>query len=167
MCCQPDPAGRVRTWSFEPGLPRIPVRISVSDARAEVYHDRMDLPPRPILLHAVVDSGASITVIKPHIAGLLRLEQHGHCYIGGVSDSVKPYPNYDIGIAILDPDGFTEFMRVGDMQAACIPLSSPGIDMLLGMDVLRNFEIGLNFRDRWISMKLLDFDGESNKSCQE
>lgn len=116
----------------------------------------MDQPPKPLILNAVVDSGASMTVIKPHIAERLRLEQHGHCYIGGVSESVKPYPNYDISIAILDSDGTTEYMRVGDMQVACIPLSSPGIDLLLGMDILQNFKIGLSFREKWVSMELLD-----------
>ena len=143
----------MRNYVFEGDLPLIPVELTVSDALGRVFDRQLEMAPAPVRVSALVDSGASVTVIRPELVEQLRLRQKGDCKIGGISEEARVYPNYDVGLSILDEFGKDVVFRIGDMQAVSVPLSTPGIDMLLGRDVLQHFEFTLAFRDHRISMR--------------
>ena len=160
MCRQYDRDRAVITFTFGSNLPVIPVRLSISNSLAKVYADAMEVPPRPILINALVDSGASVTLVKADLIERLRLQEKGSCPIAGVCPDIIEYPNYDAGLAILDgwEAGAKEFFSISDMQIIGAPLSTPGIEMLLGMDVLENFEFTINLRRKTVTLRELADD---------
>jgi gag-polyprotein putative aspartyl protease len=78
--------------------PHLPVLISAS--RFELEEGRavgLEFPELPV--QALVDTGASITIINPEIATTCKLKQTGHQRINAVGGSAGEFPEYAAAIA--------------------------------------------------------------------
>jgi len=66
-------------------MPIIMVEIGVSDAFAESrFYRQMEQPPRPLSLPALVDTGASLTVIDESVVEALNLIPRGYCDVRSI-----------------------------------------------------------------------------------
>lgn len=132
------------------GLPLVDVRIGHSDAFRELCERNLDPVPPDITVKALIDTGASITVIDSTLVRRLRLRDRGVCRVRGFDGNLhadpaaREYLNYDVSLAIPDGDG-NPIIRVGDLQSVGAPLNCEDYQVLLGLDVLRHCILTLRF----------------------
>ena len=111
--------------------PMLTVRVGLSKVLADIYaRDGIAIPPLTSL-NALVDTGASFTVIQQGKIDSLNLQPVGERQIIGVSDE-KPgrYPIYRVRLFI---NGLVEF----DLSATVMPLYLPyKTECLIGRDIL-------------------------------
>ena len=109
--------------------------VGVSTTRAAALR-RAGLPlPLPVAVRALIDTGASGTVIHEPALATLGLQPSGIANIhtpstAGVS---KPCYKYDVGLAVLDRT--TNFI-IGNRSVIATDLSGTGTEALIGCDVL-------------------------------
>lgn len=128
------------------GLPVVSVQLGASDAYQEFCARNMEPAPRAVIVRALIDTGASITVVDAALLEKLRLRDRGFCRVRGF-DSTSPvseYLNYDVSLAILDASGGPPVIRLGNLQAVSADLRHPGYEVLLGADVLTECIVALN-----------------------
>ena len=92
--------------------------------------------PKPVLAHLLIDTGASCTCIDPSIITQLGITPRGITTIQTPSTQGQPHQvqQYDVSIAIpLANAGVQTFHAV---PVVTTPLSSQGIQGLLGRDIL-------------------------------
>jgi hypothetical protein len=134
------------------GLPLVEVRIGHSDAFRELCERNLDPVPPDITVKALIDTGASITVIDSALVRRLRLRDRGVCRVRGfdgdlhADPAAREYLNYDISLAIPDAEG-APIIRIGDLQSVGAPLNCEDYQMLLGLDVLRHCTVTLRFAE--------------------
>jgi hypothetical protein len=76
------------------------IAILISATRLEVEEGRplgLEFPELPV--HALIDTGASLTVINPEIAKTCKLKQTGHQMINAVGGQAGEYPAYPAAIS--------------------------------------------------------------------
>jgi len=136
------------TVSLQDGLPVVKVRIGHSDAWRELCDRNLEPVPPDITVNALIDTGASITVLDASLVRRLGLRDRGVCRVRGFDGSMhadpaaREYFNYDISLSI--PNGEAGVVvRVADLQVVGAPLSCAAYDMLLGLDVLRHCSLTL------------------------
>ena len=105
--------------------------------------------PKELEVRALIDTGASVSIIDSCIAERLQLRPSGFCSIRGFDSSedeegnAQRYLNYEVGLSILADSPSTDFiLTIGAGQAVAHPLN-PKFDAMLGMDVLKycNFHL--------------------------
>jgi predicted aspartyl protease len=123
------------------------IEILISTTRVEVEEGRplglefTDLPVR-----ALVDTGASLTVINPEIAATCKLKQTGHQMINAVGGQAGEFPAYAAAISFRG----TELPSLDASRVvACPIIRQPFFSCLIGRDILR----------KW----LFPYDGRSGK----
>lgn len=133
------------------GVPIVTVEVSVSDAFANSrFHAQMERPPRPIDLIALVDTGASLTVIDESVVQKLGLEPRGYCDVrsihlpadGAESDS-RSHDNFDISISVPQCAGAP--LRVGNLQVISAQLPQDQYGVLIGRDLLAKCRLEIDF----------------------
>ncbi len=128
---------------LQQGLPLVDVRIGHSDAFRELCDRNLDPVLADITVKALIDTGASITVIDSSLVRRLRLRDRGVCRVRGFDGNLhadpaaREYFNFDISLAIPDHEG-ASLIRVGDLQSVGAPLNCEHYQILLGLDVLRH-----------------------------
>jgi hypothetical protein len=76
------------------------IAILISATRVEVEEGRplgLEFPELPV--RALIDTGASLTVINPEIAKTCKLKQTGHQMINAVGGQAGEYPAYAAAIS--------------------------------------------------------------------
>ena len=145
------------TLSLIDGLPVVKVRIGHSDAWRELCDRNLEPVPPDITVNALIDTGASITVLDAALVRRLGLRDRGVCRVRGFDGSLhadpatREYFNYDISLSIPGAEGGV-VLRVGDLQVVGAPLSCAAYDMLLGLDVLRHCTLTLRLAESMLEI---------------
>jgi predicted aspartyl protease len=111
--------------------------ILISTTRLEFEEGRsIGLEYRELRVHALIDTGASLTVINPQIASTCKLLQTDWNRITTVGGTAGRYPAYAAAISFPETDlsGF-DAMRV----VACPIIEQPFFSCLIGRDILRKW----------------------------
>jgi len=131
-------------------LAQLIVKIGpVTLTRKEAYYQKHQelwpsAKPKEITVSALIDTGASVTIIDKSIVDQLELQAHGFCPISGFDsrtengDGPKKYPNYEVGLSILDTDEGNPLLTIRTGQAVGHSLSNTRFDAIIGMDVLHH-----------------------------
>lgn len=121
---------------------------------------RLEPPPREFQTLALIDTGASITVVSPRVIHHLRAVDRGVCHVTGVGAvdengdaKVVQCLNYDLSLTILgtiqDP---APLKTLGDIQALAAPGSMGDQEVLIGLDVLSGFKLTAAWGEGWFDL---------------
>jgi hypothetical protein len=126
-----------------PDGPVVNAYIGVSLARFAALTDDGQEPPPPILIHALIDTGASCSCIEPSILEALHLTPIGQVPTYTPSTGSLPHPcdQYDISLFIPGATAATTpFQRPNLLVIAANKdsLHPQGIQGLIGRDVLEH-----------------------------
>ncbi|MFN0132370.1 MAG: retropepsin-like aspartic protease [Phycisphaerales bacterium] len=124
------------TIDIAPLGPIIQVAVGVSGPVRQMLTDaKQPLPPLQFA-QALVDTGASGSVVDPEICSALGLSPVSYTRVHTPSTSGKPVIQsvYDVSIWLYHAKTKHIFER--SFPVCCAPLRVQGIDMLLGRDVL-------------------------------
>lgn len=80
------------TVSLPDGLPVVKMRIGHSDAWRELCDRNLEPVPQDITVNALIDTGASITVLDASLVGRLGLRDRGVCRVRGLMAACMPIP---------------------------------------------------------------------------
>jgi len=141
--------------SYRMPIAQLIVRIGpVTLKQKEAYYQRHreqwpKAKPKKKTVSALIDTGASVTIIEKSIVDELELPAHGYCPICGFDsrtengDGPKKYPNYEVGLSIVDSDGENPLLTIRTGQAVGHSLGNTRFDAIIGMDVLHhcNFSV--------------------------
>lgn len=111
---------------------RLDIEIGVPSVVADYYKARGQTPPAPQKVRAMIDSGASISGIKPAIAKAAGLIQTSSVGVSGVigTENRPVYtaaiklPSYNVDIDVMDIAG--------------VELAQQDLDVLIGRDILKH-----------------------------
>lgn len=122
------------TSLFQQG-PHIEIRIGAT--RLEVVEGRaigLEFPVIPV--RALIDTGASLTIINPEIAATCKLRQTGRQKINAVGGEAGEYPEYAASIAFPGSElPSFDTTRV----VACPIIRQPFFSCLIGRDIMRKW----------------------------
>lgn len=147
---KPRPAAMARRTKWRPDSttllkqgPHIEILISATNWEAkEARAVGLEFPELPV--RALIDTGASLTVINPQIATTCKLKQTGQVMIIAVGGQVVEYPEYAASISFPRSNlSRLDVVRV----VACPIIGQPFFSCLIGRDILRNWVLtydGLN-----------------------
>jgi predicted aspartyl protease len=119
------------------------VRIGVSQPHRNYLAAALEKAPDDIVVRALIDTGASVTLIDNSVIEKLRLQDRGECKVRGFDNSLhasleeKIYLNYDVSFAILNKARDQEVVIAPALQAVGADLGYKDFDVLLGLDVLK------------------------------
>ena len=120
------------------------IAILISATRLEVEEGRplgLEFPELPV--HALIDTGASLTVINPEIAKTCKLKQTGHQMINAVGGKAGEYPAY--AAAIFFP-GTNLPSLDATRVVACPIIRQPFFSCLIGRDIMRKWLLSYDGR---------------------
>lgn len=106
--------------------------------------------PKEIEVNALIDTGASVTIIDESLVAALQLRLSGYCKISGfdsqgnADEESKKYPNYEAGIVLFDRDGSTPILTVKTGQVVGHAIKNSRFEVLIGMDVLKHCQFFLD-----------------------
>ncbi len=113
------------------------IRILISATRLEVDEGRaigLEFPELPV--RALIDTGASLTIINPQIAATCKLRQTGRQKINAVGGEAGEYPEYASAIAFPGSElPSLDTTRV----VACPIIRQPFFACLIGRDIMRKW----------------------------
>ena len=118
--------------NLEQSGPLMEIQIAPSSPVVEFLRSNDDEVPTPIRCAAMIDTGASSTVIREGIAQQLNLNPRGSVNIATPSCAQYPCNTYDI--TMLFPATKVAIQIVTVVEA---PLSGQNIDCLIGRDILK------------------------------
>jgi len=132
---------------IEPRGPIIQIAVGASKAHADILTSLGEPVPRPFLLNALIDTGASCSCIDPAVVKELGWQPTGVAHILSPSTDSKPVIclQYDVSIQLVHPTMNRMFHNI---QVAECELKEFGFHALIGRDILRaciliyNGEIG-------------------------
>ena len=121
--------------------PRIRISISAPQEEIEIGRAFAIEYPEPLSILALIDTGASLTVINPELVQSCRLSQTGFTKISSAGN-VGDYPTYAARIEFPGQDlrGFDIIPVVG------CKLPQQSISCLIGRDILRRWTLTYNGR---------------------
>jgi len=94
----------------------------------------LEFPELPV--RALIDTGASLTVINPQIATTCKLKQTGRQKINAVGGAAGEYPEFAAAIAFPE----TELPSLATARVvACPIIRQPFFACLIGRDILRKW----------------------------
>lgn len=132
---RPDLLGQVRLAQGMPGMPAGSPADQLQETGAVV--DVTIMKPSaggggtPVTIKAMIDTGASISTIQDSVAQRAGLQQTGSTQLSGVG-GVQMSPIYAASLAI------PQFgVTVPALEIASITNPFPGVEMLVGRDILR------------------------------
>jgi hypothetical protein len=131
------------TLQIGTGGPVLNVLIGVSEARAAALQAAGHQPPQPILIQALIDTGASCTCIEPSILTALQLSPIGQVPMVTPSTGNLPHQcdQYDVSLLIHGATlSAVPFYQSTLLVLAAMPdsLRPQGIEGLIGRDVLEH-----------------------------
>jgi predicted aspartyl protease len=111
--------------------PQVPVAIGVSGRYIEALKIRLDHAPAPVEGMALVDTGATFTVIQRGVAAKLGLSPIGQETISTASARAVACHKYDVDLFFPQHNS-----RFGDVVVVEVPIILEPIICLIGRDVL-------------------------------
>jgi len=111
---------------------QLTIEIGVPDSVIEYYKSRGQKAPERIRATALIDSGASISGVKPSIAQRAGLIQTRSVGVSGVI-GMELRPVYTASVILPDYD-----IHLDAMDLAGVELEQQGVDVLLGRDFMKH-----------------------------
>jgi len=104
--------------------------------------------PKEITVKALIDSGASVSILDDGLVEKMRLQVTGYCPITGFNSLESTRcPNYDVGYLFIDHENESELLRIEIGQIVGQPISNERFDAIIGMDVLKHCVFTVNGPD--------------------
>jgi hypothetical protein len=106
--------------------------------------------PKEIEVDALIDTGASVSIIDSSIVEQLRLRSYGYCPISGFDSrdgadgKVRQYPNYEAGLVLMDSCGTSPLLTIKTGQIVGHQVAAARFLAILGMDVLKHCHFHLD-----------------------
>ena len=106
--------------------------------------------PKEVEVSAMIDTGASVSIIDSYIIETMRLEPRGYCPTSGFDSSkedsgkVRQYPNYELGLTILDADDASPLLTIRTGQIVGHHVANKRFEAIIGMDVLKHCHFHLD-----------------------
>jgi hypothetical protein len=106
--------------------------------------------PKELEVDALIDTGASVSIIDSDIVEQLRLRSYGYCPISGFDSrdgeggKARQYPNYEAGLVLLDASGATPILTIKTGQIVGHQVATARFQAILGMDVLKHCHFHLD-----------------------
>jgi predicted aspartyl protease len=124
--------------------PTIPLLVGVNGGETtRLLQAGLPVTP-PVLVQAVIDTGATTSNVSARIAHRLGLTPHTHAKNQTVGGVVK-VNLYRVSVGLPPVFGFPNTTVLEDMlEVAELPAALPGVEFLLGMDVLRRCVLTVN-----------------------
>jgi predicted aspartyl protease len=115
------------------------IEIRVSTTRPELEEGRaLGLEFTELSVHALIDTGASLTVINPQIASTCKLLQTDWNSITAVGGMAGRFPAYAAAISFPG----TNLPSIGAIRVvACPIIKQPYFSCLIGRDILRKWKL--------------------------
>lgn len=143
---------RTMSYSLTRRMPIIRIKVRIGPVTLRYLEEGFDRNcelwpaaiPKEMDVEALVDTGASVSIIDSSIAEKMNLIPLGFCAISGFdslegdSGNVKKYPNYEAGLVILQASGETPVLTIKAGQIVAHQLDNPGFQAIIGMDVLKH-----------------------------
>lgn len=122
------------TWPLPPQGPLVKLFVTVSTGRAKELRKGGRPVPPGVTLPALIDTGATSTLVDEAALGPLGLEAKDVAFIHTPSsgDAAVACNPYDAYLAISDTTGF----NIGDSPVLAVNFARHGIKALVGRDVL-------------------------------
>lgn len=117
------------------------IQIAIGHPKAE-YQEAVALGldlPKPQSIHALIDTGASVTIVNPEVAKTCRLRQTGMASIQAAGHKAD-YPEFAASIDF--PGSGLKSLEI--IRVVACPLASVEMSCLLGRDVLYHWELLYN-----------------------
>ena len=114
------------------------VQVGVSEERKRYLQDNQSEVPQEIVVHGIIDTGASSTCIDPSVVKELKLESKGDIEMltPSTGDTPVMLDQYDVSLAIFaapqDPPFYVDNLPVVESQS----LLPQGFQVLIGRDIL-------------------------------
>jgi hypothetical protein len=135
-------------------MPLVPVKIGISGPAKAYFDQQLDPYPPDLEVTALIDTGATVTVIDQTIVHRLRLLQRGECTVRGfdsqmhASEHSRRYPNYDVSLTILAAQGEPQPVVICPaVQVIGTDIGHDRFQILLGLDVLRHCTLFMHLAD--------------------
>lgn len=125
------------TIPFQAGSPRIQLYVAVSEPRRQALIAAGETIPQPLLVVALIDTGASSTAIDPVTVQALGLQPTGMMPILTPSTGAVPVQKNTFDVSFLIPVANMTY-RLPVLQVFESHLGIQGIQVLIGRDVLRD-----------------------------
>jgi hypothetical protein len=113
--------------------------ISISDGRKMALASAGMTIPNEVLVHALVDTGASATCVDPSVLQALALTPTGSTMVRTPSTGNQPVPfdQYDVSLGVPPASAQQLPLYIGTLPVICTELlTSQGFHVLVGRDVL-------------------------------
>lgn len=145
-----------RALTFRMPIIRVKIRVgSVTLRHLEQGYDNRCEPwprsiPKELVVDALIDTGASVTIIDTSIVEDMPLRCFGYCPISGFDSQdsglgkAKEYPNYEAGLVLLDACGDTPLLTIKTGQIVGHSVGNARFRAILGMDVLKHCHFHLD-----------------------
>jgi hypothetical protein len=123
---------------------RIQVQFSVNRATLMLLRHRNQPVPQPIIVTAIIDTGAERTCIDPMVARNANLTVYGFGLSAAPGTTAKPLPQlggatanavYQSTLTIIHPQKHSDLV-LPELTVGSLPLASFGIEAVIGRDVL-------------------------------
>lgn len=125
------------------GLVAIKVSLGASGAWREVCHSRLELFMTDVSVVALIDTGASMTVVDRSIVEHLHIHQKGSQTVRVLGSGGAHFPTYDVWLKVMNRDGAVLFDEPNH-SVICAELDNEEYFAILGMDVLQSFTLRMN-----------------------
>jgi len=117
----------------------VPVRVGLPPADHDAIRAAGGVPPAPLVLRGLLDTGADAVLINPSVVAHLQLLPVSRAVNQTVHGS-DPVELYWVSLAVTGPDGLTGPTLV---RAPHLVVGSPDplpqqLDLIIGMDILRD-----------------------------
>jgi hypothetical protein len=124
------------TVSHGPAGPLIQVWVTISEARRQYLESAKLTPPTPILVNALIDTGASHTAVDPSVMAALNLSPRRIVHSITPSTGATPHKAYTYDVGIHVPIGGPVMHSQIAWEVTALDLKHQGFEMLFGRDLL-------------------------------
>ncbi len=132
------------TYPLSPEGPVVPALIGLNDQDTAALVRAGQPVPRPVSVRALLDTAADGTCIPARVAQQLGLSPRTQVTMHTASGSHQ-VNTYEISLSVVGPPGSAGGLLVWPALAATeLTVSLPNIDVLIGLDVLRESLFLLN-----------------------
>jgi hypothetical protein len=132
------------TFPLSPDGPAVPGLVGLNDQASAALVQAGQPIPRPISVRALIDSATDLTAIAPRVAQQLGLlaDKRAKTQTAGGSVQVNLYR---ISLSVSGPPGASGSLLVWpDLLVTELAVPLPNVDVLIGLDVLRQSLFVLN-----------------------
>jgi hypothetical protein len=123
------------TWPVQPDGLVVEVMIGADRNQMNAWIGQGVTLPRPILVRGIMDTGTDVTAIAPRLPLALGLPPWGTLSSHTAGGQVSVFA-YEISLSILPPNRSGAGFTAPTLLAGELTHAAPGIEALVGLDVL-------------------------------